>query len=160
MFLTPQMAGHTISSGYFYTTAYCWYKFFFSLTAALTVCLWDIHTKTRSHWNIIPWSWGNRLIIHWSWGDRLIKERRVRAASAVTSQLLAHVELLAALARQTSLCFLSTLYAGILTITYIQKNTNEVFNVLTDFWWVLRPFDDAAMKAHNEQRIQDKSCNV
>ena len=84
----------------------------------------------------------------------------MRAASAVTSQLLAHVELLAALARQTSLCFLSTLYAGILTITYIQKNTNEVFNVLTDFWWVLRPFDDAAMKAHNEQRIQDKSCNV
>ena len=40
MFLTPQMAGHTISSGYFYTTAYCWYKFFFPwLLPWLSVCV-------------------------------------------------------------------------------------------------------------------------
>ena len=152
MFLTPQMADQTRSSDYFNTTAYCWHKFFFDLTIALTFCLWAVQTKTRSHWNM-------QMIghIHWCWGNRLI-EWRMRAASAVTSQVLAHVELLAALARQTSNCFLSALFAGVLTNIYIQRKTVESFYFLTDFLCKLRPLVVAAMKPHNEQRKKVKSC--
>ena len=132
MFFTPQMAGHTSSSGYFNTTAYCWNKFFFDLTA-LTFSQCAVHTKTRSHWNMqlignIQWCRGNRLIgrINWCWCNRLI-EGGLRAVSAVTSQLLAHVKLLTALARQTTNCFFSTLFAGVLTNIYIQRRTEQVF---------------------------------
>ena len=82
----------------------------------------------------------------------------MRAASAVTSQVLAHVELLPALARQTSNCFLSALFAGVLTNIYIQRKTVESFYFLTDFLCKLRPLVVAAMKPHNEQRKKVKSC--
>ena len=96
MFLSPQMADHSTWFGYLNPTAYCWYKFLF-----------------------------DRLIGHWCWGNWLI-DGRIRTTSAVTSQVLAHVELLAALACQTSNCFLSTLFAGVLTNIYIQRKLLNV----------------------------------